>query len=56
MPNLSQRSSHARIFAIIVLFALIPAWFFYIGIQYAKTLFVLDVHAAETIEMLSSQN
>ena len=42
MSNLATRSAHARLFAIIILFALLPAWFFYIGIQYARTIAVLQ--------------
>lgn len=53
MVNLQKRSSNSRVFAIIVLLAIIPAWFFYIGIQYAKTMFVLEGHAAVTQEYLS---
>lgn len=42
MPNQIQRSSTARIVSIIVVFGLIPAWFFYIGIKYKETIDVLD--------------
>lgn len=42
MPNQIQRSSTARIVSIIVVFGLIPAWFFYIGIKYKETMDVLD--------------
>ncbi len=42
MPNQIQRSSTARIVSIIVLFGIIPVWFFYIGIKYKETIDVLD--------------
>lgn len=61
MTNLQARSAGARLFAIIVLFALLPAWFFYIGIQYANTILVLDtppvtVEQAEHISQARNQN
>ncbi len=42
MPNQIQRSSTARIVSIIVLFGIIPVWFFYIGIKYKETIDFLD--------------
>ncbi len=42
MPNQIQRSTTARIVSIIVLFGVIPVWFFYIGIKYKETMDVLD--------------
>jgi hypothetical protein len=49
------------LFAIIILFALLPAWFFYIGIQYANTIMVLDtppvtVEQAEHISQARNLN
>ena len=44
MPNQIQRSSTARIVSIVVLFGIIPVWFFYIGIRYKETIDVLDVN------------
>lgn len=52
MPNLQQRSSHARLFAFLVLFAIIPAWFFYIGRQFEKTVSVLVNPVAQAAEIL----
>lgn len=48
MSNLQERSGHARLFAILVLFAVLPIWFFYIGIQYEKTIRTLVGASAET--------
>lgn len=42
MPNQIKRSSTARIVSIIVLFGILPVWFFYIGIQFDKTMKVLE--------------
>lgn len=42
MPNQIQRSSTARIVSIVVLFGVIPVWFFYIGIRYKETIDSLD--------------
>ena len=42
MSKLNQRSSNARIVSIIVVFGLIPAWFFYIGVKYQETMDVLE--------------
>jgi hypothetical protein len=53
MTNLQERSSTSRIFAFIVLLALIPAWFFYIGMQYAKTISILEGGNAASAEILS---
>ncbi len=52
MTNLQERSAAARIFALIVLLAIIPAWFFYIGTQYEKTVQVLTSQSAEVTEAL----
>ena len=52
MVNIQKRSANSRFFAIIVLLALIPAWFFYIGIQYAKTMSVLKNNAEATASYL----
>lgn len=50
MSNLQSRSAHARIFAIIILFALLPAWFFYIGVQYSETITVLKTATVSEME------
>jgi hypothetical protein len=42
MPNQIKRSSTARMVSIIVVFGLVPAWFFYIGIQFSKTMQILE--------------
>lgn len=42
MPNQIQRSSTARIVSIMVLFGIIPAWFFYIGVKYKETIDILE--------------
>ncbi len=42
MNNNPQRSSTARIVSIIVLFGIIPLWFFYIGVKYNKTMSILE--------------
>ncbi len=41
MPNQIKRSSTARIVSIIIVFGLIPVWFFYIGVKYKETLDIL---------------
>ena len=53
MSKLNQRSSNARIVSIIVVFGLIPAWFFYIGIEYDKTMQVLQDNQAILDSQLS---
>jgi len=42
MTDLIKRSSTARIFSIIVLLGILPAWFFYIGVKYQETMDVLE--------------
>ncbi len=37
----NKRSSTARIVSIIVLFGIIPSWFFYLGVHFIKTLTVI---------------
>ncbi|MEN9604681.1 MAG: hypothetical protein RJB39_366 [Candidatus Parcubacteria bacterium] len=54
MLNSQTRSAHARLFAIVVMCALIPAWCFYIGIQYSKTVTVLEA-APSPLELLSQK-
>lgn len=49
MPNQIKRSSTARIVSIIVLFGLLPAWFFYIGIQFDKTMQAIE-NSQEIVE------
>ena len=42
MQDRVQRSSNSRILSFIVLLGIIPAWFFYLGIQYWKTITVIE--------------
>lgn len=42
MPNQIQRSSTARIVSIIVVFGLLPVWFFYVGVRYKETIDILE--------------
>ena len=42
MQDRVHRSSTARIFSIIVLLGIIPAWFFYIGVKYQETMDILE--------------
>jgi hypothetical protein len=50
MPNQIKRSSTARIVSIIVIFGLIPTWFFYIGVKYKETMNILESNS-ESLQM-----
>ena len=49
-----EKSSQARIFAILVLFAIIPIWYFYIGKEYSKTRDILEGKHTELQSYLGS--
>lgn len=40
----NKRSSTARIVSFIVLLGIIPSWFFYLGMKFKETLYVLDTN------------
>ncbi len=49
----NKRSSIARIVSFIVLIGIIPAWFFYLGVQFTKTLTVVSNNTATTENYLN---
>ncbi|MBC7767128.1 hypothetical protein H7Y21_04005 [Arenimonas sp.] len=50
--NRQERGSIARIISFIVLIGIIPAWFFYLGVQFTKTLTIVSSNHEMTNEYL----
>jgi hypothetical protein len=46
--NKDNRDSTARIISFVVLLGIIPAWFFYIGLRFSKTISTLADNKAKT--------
>ena len=53
MKNQNEKSSVARIFSIIVLLGIIPAWVFYLGMRYNDTMSVVTERDRQLEEYLS---